>query len=84
MSPAAKVPPGPPLYVFVSDQGHVFSSHDEPTAADFGFAGTGIYTIIRLGDLHCYDTREVWRPIPPGALDQAEVGSVAGHPFHAA
>lgn len=78
-------PPGaPPRYLFVSDQGRVFSCHDEPTTEDFANAAVGIFTLVRLADLHRYGTEETWRPIPPGELTNAEIGDDRSPPFHCA
>lgn len=73
-----------PRYLFVSDQGCVFTCHDEPTTEDFANAAVGIVTLVRLADLHRYDVDEAWAPVPPGELANAEIGDDRSPPFHCA
>ncbi len=71
-------------YLFVSDQGRVFSSNDDPTPEDFEYAAVGMVTILRLADGHYYDGQQrKWRPIPRGSLGSGEVEGEAPLPFHA-
>jgi hypothetical protein len=75
------MPAGP--YIFVSDQGRVFSVADAPTAEDFAFAAVGMVTIVRLADAHYYGRDRRWRPIPPGQLGSAEFEGEESPPYHA-
>jgi hypothetical protein len=51
-------------YVFIGDQGRVFSSVDEPTADDLDYAAVGMLTIVSLRDLRYYGRESRWLPIP--------------------
>ena len=51
-------------YVFIGDQGQVFSSFDEPTADDLDYAAVGMLTIVSLRDLRYYGRQNRWLPIP--------------------
>lgn len=73
-----------PRFIFVSDQGRVFSSHDEPTTDDFAYAVVGMVTIIRLADFHSYGSKQGWFPIPAGELTRANIENDSSPPFHAA
>ena len=53
-----------PRYLFVSDQGRVFSHAEAPTKRDLAYAGVGMLTIIRLADYHYYDRGKKWLPVP--------------------
>ena len=76
-------PPMPfPRYVFLDDQGRVFSSHDDPTAEDFAYAAVGMVTIVRVADFHCYGSKKKWLPIPAGELVTAELDEHENPPFH--
>ncbi len=70
-------------YIFVTDQGRVFSVADEPTAEDFAYAAVGMVTILRLADAHYYGRDGRWYPIPPGQLGKAEVNGEESPPYHA-
>lgn len=72
----------PLRYVFINDQGHVFSSVDEPTAEDFEYAAVGMLTILSLPDSRFYGARKRWLPIPPGRLDTAEIDGEETEAFH--
>ena len=50
-------------YVFIGDQGRVFSSVDEPTADDLDYASVGMLTIVSLRDLRYYAREGRWMPI---------------------
>jgi hypothetical protein len=69
-------------YIYVSDQGRVYSSVDEPTSEDFEYAHVGMLTILRLSDNHCYRTEGKWRPVAPSKLVSAEIDGVETEKFH--
>ncbi len=73
----------PVRYVFISDQGRVFSSSGEPTTEDFGYAAVGMVTILSLSDGCYYGVEREWLPIPAGRLGAAEVANEPMPPFHA-
>jgi hypothetical protein len=60
-------------YVFISDQGRVFSSADEPTLEDFEYVAVGMLTIVRMEDGRYYGRARKWLPIPVGRLISAEI-----------
>ena len=69
-------------YIYISDQGRVFGSDDEPTLEDFEYAHVGILTILRLVD-HCsYQTDGKWRAIQPGKRVRADVEGQQTAEFH--
>ena len=41
-------------------------------------------SVLRLADLHRYGIEDVWRPIPPGELANAEIGDERSRLFHCA
>jgi hypothetical protein len=57
-------------YVFIGDQGRVFSSFDEPTADDLEYCAVGMLTVVSLRDLRYYGRECRWLPIE----ERAEVG----------
>ncbi|ACB74369.1 hypothetical protein [Opitutus terrae] len=63
-----------PRYIYVNDQGAVFSSADEPTREDLRFAEVGMLTIISLPELKRYGTSASWEVIPPAALTRPRLG----------
>ncbi len=69
-------------YVFISDQGRVFGTTDDPTREDFAYATVGMVTIVRLADGHYYGTEGKWRPISRGQLGTADVEGEETLPFH--
>lgn len=71
-----------PRFLFVDDQGGVFSSYDDPTVEDFAFAAVGMLTIIRLADLHSYSGKQRWQAIPISRLTTVTLGNDPGLPFH--
>lgn len=69
-------------YIYISDQGRVFSSEDEPTLEDLEYAHVGMLTILRLAD-HCsYQTDGKWRAIQPGERVRAELEGQQTEEFH--
>lgn len=72
-----------PRYIYISDQGRVFSSADDPTPEDFAYANVGMITILRLEDHHCYRSDGKWRPIADGKLASANVDGMQTGEFHA-
>ncbi len=70
-------------FMFISDQGRVCSSLDEPTDEDFAYAAVGMVTILSLADGRYYGIEQKWLPIPPGRLGTAEVDDETTRPFHA-
>lgn len=73
-----------PGYIYVSDQGRVFASRDEPTDEDLAYAQVGMVTIIRLADCHFYGTSRIWTLIAKGKLGQVSVEGELTPPFHVA
>lgn len=70
-------------YVFVYDDGQVFSTDNEPTAADLEGAALGLATILRLTDATFYGRSGKWIPILRGQRGAAEVDGAAESEFHA-
>lgn len=70
-------------YIFISDEGRIFSTSDEPTPEDFEYARVGMMTIIRVADGFCYGLEKKWRPIPRGQLGTTNVEGKDTAPFHA-
>lgn len=71
-----------PRYVYLNDQGQVFSSDDDPTPEDFAYAAVGMVTIIRVADFHCYGSEKRWLPISEGELGAAEIDDQEATPLH--
>ena len=71
-----------PRYIYVSDQGRVYSSVDEPTSEDFEYAHVGMLTILRLADNHCYRIEGKWRPVAPSKLVSADIDGMPTDKFH--
>lgn len=69
-------------YVFVSDQGHVFSSADEPTAEDLEYAAVGMRMILSLIDGRYYGREKRWLPIPAGRLTSVVIDGKRSLPVH--
>ncbi len=59
-------------FVYIGDQGRVFSSVDEPTAEDLDFAAVGMLTIVSLRELRYYGREQQWLPIRSGRLTSRE------------
>lgn len=70
-------------YVFICEDGQVFGTMDEPTAADLEQAEVGIVTILCLADGRYYGRAGKWLMIPAGGLGSADVDGEATPPFHA-
>lgn len=70
-------------YVFVYDDGQVFSATDEPTSEDLEHAEVGLVTIVSLADHRYFGRAGKWLPIPAGRLGSAEVDGEPRPPFHA-
>ena|ERR1035438_7702809 len=57
-----------PKYVFVNDNGKVFSIANEPTSEDLLHVSLGGVNIVRMADgFYCGDEGQ-WLPIPAGEL----------------
>ncbi len=69
-------------YLYIGDQGCVFSSADEPTAEDLEYAAVGMRTILRLDELRYYGRERQWLPIPAGRLASADIDGERSKPFH--
>jgi|SRR5581483_10305194 len=72
-----------PRYVFVNDQGDVFTTSNEPTAGDFGYAEVGMLIIVRLADCHFYGRTGQWQRIADGRLTTVEIDGEISPAFHA-
>lgn len=69
-------------YIYISDQGRIFSSEDEPTLEDLEYARVGMLTILRLADNCSYQTDGKWRAVQPGKRVRAEVEGQQTAEFH--
>lgn len=72
----------PARYIFVCDQGHVFSTCDDPTPGDLEHAAVGLVTILRLEDRSYYGTARQWQPILNGELGVADIDGEQTPPYH--
>lgn len=70
-------------YIFISDQGRVFSTSDEPTTEDFEYAAVGMMTIVSIADARYYGLGRRWCPIPPGRLGTVNIEGEETASFHA-
>jgi len=70
-------------YIFIGDQGQVFSSSDEPTTEDFAYAAVGMMTIISIADARYYGLGKRWLPIQSGRLGTANIDGKETPSFHA-
>jgi hypothetical protein len=69
-------------YVYIKDNGDVFSTADDPTAEDLSYVDVGMMTILRLADGRSYGRASGWIPIPTGALGRVEIDGHLTVPFH--
>lgn len=79
MTTARNLPPRAIRYVLVTDQGNVIGSPLEPSSDELDRAAAGLVAIIRLVDLHCYNSTCKWQPITEPAhgsgVDISSVGA---------